>query len=141
MPIDYSIYPSNWKSEIRPDILERDNHKCKFCGIENYSVGYRDKDGKFYKIEYIIDALENNGYDFFAKGNELDNCWDKKGEPTKSIKIILTIMHLDHDITNNDYKNLATGCQKCHLNYDKDYHKKNTRNTINKKKKLQELNF
>lgn len=36
MPINYKKYPPNWKSEIRPAILERANHKCEKCGAENY---------------------------------------------------------------------------------------------------------
>lgn len=38
MPIDYSKYPPNWKTEIRPAILERANNVCEFCGAENYSI-------------------------------------------------------------------------------------------------------
>lgn len=41
MPIDYKNYPENWKTEIRPAILERANNCCEFCGVKNYSVGYR----------------------------------------------------------------------------------------------------
>ena len=137
MPIDYAKYPSNWKSEIRPAILERCGHKCFFCGVKNYDTGYRDIDGKFYPSEEIINALNDRGYDYFC--NELSNCFDKKGEPTMPIKIVLTIMHLDHDIKNNDYNNLAAGCQKCHLNFDQKYHMKNARATNEKKKGLQKL--
>lgn len=36
MPINYNDYPSNWKTEIRPRILERANHCCEECGAENY---------------------------------------------------------------------------------------------------------
>ncbi len=32
MPCDYSIYPPNWLSEIRPRILARANNKCEVCG-------------------------------------------------------------------------------------------------------------
>lgn len=35
MPIDYSKYPPNWKTEIRPRILNRANNKCECCGIPN----------------------------------------------------------------------------------------------------------
>jgi len=137
MPCDYKNYPDNWKSEIRPAILERDNHCCKFCGVENKSFGYRDINGKFYSWKLIDDDLHNDGYDYFS--NELKNCYDKKGNPTKGITICLTIAHLDHNTKNNDYENLAALCQRCHLNYDKDYHRENTRATIKKKKGLQNL--
>lgn len=38
----------------------------------------------------------------------------------KTVKIVLTIAHLDHDESNNDVKDsrLAALCQKCHINYD-----------------------
>lgn len=139
MPIDYKNYPSNWKSEIRPAILERANNCCEFCNIINYSLGYRDVNGIFYSAEKIIQALENNGYDYFE--HELNNCYNKKGEPTKPIKIVLTIAHLDHDTNNNDYSNLKALCQKCHLIYDKEHHAKNSRETRVKKKKQIEINF
>ena len=38
MPIDYKKYPPNWKTEIRPHILNRANNKCELCGVENYSI-------------------------------------------------------------------------------------------------------
>jgi heterodisulfide reductase subunit B len=38
MPINYSKYPPNWLTEIRPRILHRANNRCEFCGIENYTV-------------------------------------------------------------------------------------------------------
>lgn len=36
MPCDYSKYPSNWKTEIRPRILARAGNRCERCGAENY---------------------------------------------------------------------------------------------------------
>lgn len=38
MPIDYSKYPPNWKTEIVPRIKERAGHCCEFCGIANYTI-------------------------------------------------------------------------------------------------------
>jgi len=43
MPIDYSKYPPNWKTEIRPRILERAGNKCEFCGDKNYSIIKKNK--------------------------------------------------------------------------------------------------
>lgn len=36
MPIDYSEYPDNWFTEIRPRILERAKNRCEWCGAENH---------------------------------------------------------------------------------------------------------
>jgi hypothetical protein len=140
MPINYKLYPKNWKSEIRPAILERDNNCCKFCKVSNGIYIFR---GTLYGKEVFQNA---NGEIFsYPDGQLLDTDVYAPIEPlngdinSKAFKVVLTIMHLDHDTTNNEYTNLAAGCQKCHLNYDKNHHRKNSRNTINKKKLLQNL--
>lgn len=137
MPCDYSKYPSNWKSEIRPAILERAEYKCEECGVGNKLWGYRDKEGHFYSSQLIEDTLENNGVDMFD--DVLSNCYDKKGNPTKPIQIVLTIAHLDNDLSNNNYSNLKALCQRCHLRRDIDHHKKTSRETRNNKKGFQNL--
>ena len=115
MPIDYRKYPANWKSEIRPAILERDGNCCKFCGIEDQLMGYRLRDGTFIECSGMeIEAREEDGL--------------------KSILIVLTVAHLDHDITNNDHDNLASLCQRCHLRYDAKHHAKNSKATREAKK-------
>lgn len=137
MPCDYSLYPKDWKSRIRPDILKRAGEvrndegeiiqqaSCEQCDIENYSVGYRDKEGKFHKLEPTMQG-ETDGFDAQAQG-------------FKIIKVVLTIAHLDHDITNNDYNNLKALCNRCHLRHDIEHHKKNSSKTRKRKKGLQEL--
>lgn len=123
MPCDYKNYPPNWKTEIRPAILERDNHCCYFCGVKNKTLIRRFGNGM-------------SDWEYWPEGME-GEAWSLDG--LKSTLIILTIAHLDHNTQNNDYDNLVALCQKCHLNYDKHHHRKNTRETIRKKKKLQNL--
>ena len=123
MPIDYKEYHPEWKTKIRPDILERDKHCCKFCGVKNHSIIHRTGKGMF---EWV----------YWPEGMESE-AWTLDG--LKSTKIVLTIAHLDHDKTNNDYDNLAALCQKCHLGIDLKHHMKNARDTNEKKKKLQRL--
>lgn len=99
MPIDYAKYPDNWKDEIRPDILKREGYKCKFCGVRHKATGYRDGNSEFVDCDkFLINWANANG--------------------KKIIRIILTIAHLDHDVINNDYSNLAALCQQCHNRYD-----------------------
>ena len=52
MPIDYHQYPDDWNT-ISKRIRERDDNKCKWCGVENGSVGHRDKSGKFISVDDI----------------------------------------------------------------------------------------
>lgn len=113
MPIDYNKYPPNWKTEIRPRILERDQHRCKFCALKNYQEGYRDKNGAFWPL----------------------SAWEFLNSDTiRRIKIVLTIAHLDHDEDNHDVQDdrLAALCQQCHLRYDA----KEKSRRRNEKKKL-----
>lgn len=140
MPIDYKKYPSNWK-EIRQRILERDGHKCKFCGINNYSCVRWDKERKEWERacgNIHVDQL-GMGYCDYASARFAVDHWNEIEENKGWIVIVLTIMHLDHDIKNNDDSNLASGCQRCHNRYDMNYRQKNARQTRNDKKGLQEL--
>jgi hypothetical protein len=104
MPINYKLYPKDWKTVIRPAILERAENKCELCKAPNHAFGYRDE-GDF----IWSDGLQQ-------EADILDG--------KKIIKIVLTIAHLDHDISNNDYGNLRALCQQCHLRHDAKHHKR-----------------
>lgn len=123
MPCDYKEYHPEWKTKIRPDILEREGHCCKFCGVRNHSIIHRYGNGA-------------NDWKYWPEGMESE-AWSLDG--LKSTKIILTIAHLNHDKNDNDYSNLAALCQKCHLKIDLKHHMKNARETNRKKKGLQNL--
>jgi len=87
-PQNKHLYAPNWKTEIRPAILKRAENRCEYCKVKNGSHEPRVK--KSYR-----------GY-----------------ECIRDVKIVLTIAHLDHDPTNNDFKNLKALCQLCHNRYD-----------------------
>lgn len=48
-----------------------------------------------------------------------------KPHPVTGSTVVLTIMHLDHDLGNADLSNFAAGCQRCHLTYDAALHARN----------------
>lgn len=110
MPVDYKQYPKNWFTEIRPRILERENNRCKFCGVKNYSVGFY-QEGYFNVIQK---------YDSYKEARRFRNQWNSENTLQYIIKV-LTIMHIDQDITNNQDQNLAVACQRCHLRHDGKY--------------------
>lgn len=110
MPIDYSKYPPNWKTEIRPDVLIRADNKCEWCGLHNGQLVYRCRVGKniqwFERKEAIYElGLPEGLADFWTE---------------KPVKVVLTIAHLDHDENNHNVQldRLAALCQLCHLRYD-----------------------
>lgn len=49
-----------------------------------------------------------------------------KPHPITGSKVILTVMHLDHDPANCKEENLKAACQKCHNSYDRE-HRNQTR--------------
>lgn len=102
-----ALYPSNWKA-IRASILERADHKCEECGVENHAVGYREADGTFVPIS---DEALHNGV--------------AEADCLKLLQIVLTISHTDHDPTNNAPENLRALCQRDHLRHDAAHHAQN----------------
>jgi len=140
MPIDYKKYPPNWKTEIVPQVKARDNNCCAFCGVKNYSVGYRSNSNFIPISGNEMYDKAGNGELSYKEARELAKHCNEFCED-KLIVIVLTVAHLNHDINDNNLSNLKTLCQKCHLNYDKEHHQRNSRNTINKKKGLVELPF
>lgn len=105
MPIDYSKYPDNWLTEIRPRILERAQHKCELndCGNKNiFPYWSAKKNGK------VVGWFEDEEH---AKSIDPN---------AKMVRVVLTIAHLDHDEENKDVtdERLMAMCQLCHLRYD-----------------------
>jgi hypothetical protein len=126
MPIDYKKYPQNWKSEIRPAILERAENKCEFCGVENYSVGFRKAIGGDF-VAFKANGKISSYKQAFQIAKDLNALlYDKH------IIIVLTIAHLDHDVANNDYGNLRALCQRCHNRHDIEFRKANRKKNENK---------
>lgn len=130
MPCDYSKYPPNWLSEIRPRIMQRANNTCEGdnCDFKHnelvWSVKYKGKSQWFRDYE----QAESMPKSFeVKKGVYIDN--------PKQVRVILTIAHLDHDEQNHDVKDdrLKALCQICHLRYDA---KEKYNRILNKSKKI-----
>lgn len=119
MPINYDNYPANWKTEIRPAIIAREGNKCKFCNVPNGKAILR---GHYSGIEVYQDD-DGNIYNA-ANSDVLGSAYvgDVCNDPYKqAIVVVLTIAHLDHDVSNNDHSNLAALCQRCHNRHDKEH--------------------
>jgi 5-methylcytosine-specific restriction endonuclease McrA len=109
-----SKYPTNWL-EIRARILERAQHRCERCGVDNHAMGYRDAEGRFWDDEAI---------DRLVTGDTLDY------PPMRRIRIVLTIAHInDPDPMNCADDNLQALCQRCHNRLDAPMRAKNAAKT------------
>lgn len=87
-PENRHLYPDDWKAISARIRFERAEGRCECDGRCGEHYGRR--------------------------------CTARHGEPhpVTGAKVVLTVMHLDHDPTNNDDANLMAGCQKCHNRYD-----------------------
>lgn len=112
MPVDYSKYPLDWKTRIRPEILARDGHACKFCRVAN---------GAWLEAKCCA----------WPSFRCLD--WSKCKCGKRRPRVVLTVAHLDRNVENNDYQNLAALCQRCHLRHDAKQHAKNAAATRRRK--------
>lgn len=129
-----SINSSEWKA-IRSRILERDGNACKFCGVKNYALGGRTRDGIFHAA---LPVGERRGHLEWPEPGERYWCVGAS-EQLRIIRIVLTVAHLNHDTTQNDDDNLAALCQADHLRYDAKLHAANARATAIRKSGQRDL--
>ena len=123
MPIDYTKYAKNWKNEIRLAVLERAKHCCDICGVKNRSFVHRHSKGV-------------NDWTYWPEGMESE-AWSLDGK--KCTQIVLTIAHIDHDVSNNCHSNLAALCQRCYLHHAKAHHGNNAKATRMQKMGMADL--
>lgn len=137
MPIDYSKYPPNWKTEIRPRILERANNCCEDCGVPNYAIILRDKNSRAWR--HICGSEHDMIKSKIRVGYNMSGAIKKLG----FTKIILTIAHLKHDKENHDVKDedLKALCQKCHLRHDLKRHIENRKYGIETRRRNYKLDL
>jgi hypothetical protein len=126
MPIDYSLYPSDWK-EISARIRAREGNKCKRCLAPNGEKVWRWGDEWVPFSRHTPDPW-NLPRETLTLGGA--------GESYlyRAVKIVLTVAHLNHDISDNRDENLAALCQHCHLRHDAKHHAKNAAKTRRNKK-------
>jgi len=91
-----------------------------FISVKEETKGKRPKNWKY--ISRCARLRDNNRCKFCGARN-------KKPHPDTGKKVILTVAHLDHDEENNQFSNLVSLCQRCHLNYDREDNKKRAAET------------
>ena len=132
LPENKKRYPKDWKEISRRIRFERAGNCCENCGVENYSVGYREKD-LFYPMA-TPPYGQPEGMSDYKAALEIKQHFNEWQEP-KCIVIVLTTAHLDHTPENNDERNLKALCQKCHNLYDA-AHRKGSRRSGRMKNQL-----
>lgn len=125
MPCDYSKYPRDWEA-IRATILARAGNRCERCGVPNGAIIHR-----------CAECFEFRGTIFSAHDGKRVKSTDNYvtlGAFARETRIVLTIAHLDHDVTNNDPGNLQALCQWHHLRLDAEQHRRRAAETRRRKR-------
>ena len=110
LPENKARYPKDWDKVVVPRIRKRSGDRCECsgqcgkhegrCNAVNGCYGLWEAPGKF------IHMFTRRDYMIVREETE------------KLIRIVLTVMHLDHTPENCEDSNLLHGCQLCHNNYD-----------------------
>ena len=74
----------------------------------------------------IVAAIRERSGDHCEGSPMWPDCRAKNGceHPDTGSRVVLTTAHLDHTPENCDLANLRHWCQRCHLVYDADHHKR-----------------
>lgn len=126
MPIRADLkhfYGPEWRKVIRPRILARAGNRCERCGKPNNQ-----------DIRQIVqpgmrcwwfDLVDGQIILRSSEGATLQSpeLWPIDEQRAYTVRVILTVAHLDHDSSNMADENLAALCQWCHLHHDEDHHR------------------
>lgn len=124
MPVDYKLYPKNWR-KIRESILYRASNRCECsgqCGDAHAGGRCNAPNGATIKRnpERPAQWQEHHGCSLCLGGDP--EC--------HSILVVLTIAHYpDPTPSNCSDENLFAGCQRCHLRVDHVQHVQSARAT------------
>ena len=74
----------------------------------------------------IAEAIRERAHHRCEGSPHYPDCRAKNGQPhpITGSRVVLTVAHLDHKPENCDPRNLRAWCQRCHLTYDADHHKR-----------------
>lgn len=105
-PCNYEKYPKNWK-EISKAVIEKAFNKCELCWAPN-------------------------GKKIWRNYHTWSHPWSEMPHVYKSVKIVLTVHHINFNTQDNSKYNLIALCQRCHLRLDQANHIKNRRESKEK---------
>ncbi len=126
-PENKARYPKEWP-HIREKIRARSGNRCECtgqCGRMHVPVApdlgeplYQSGRCEAHNGDVGYHGPTDRWHDW--PGHELGEVMevDRGGTAYRCIKVVLTVMHLDHNPERNDDANLLHACQGCHNRYD-----------------------
>lgn len=128
MPVDRSAYPANWE-DIRLTIRLRSGGRCECvgeCGLHDGAPSGSCR-ADLHRLCGWPRTCECHCHG--EKPADYTRCEERDG--AKAVwakgKVVLTTAHLCHDPSCDDLTHLKHMCNRCHLRYDRDLHKRHSR--------------
>lgn len=127
-PEKQALYPGGslrspeWRA-IVARINKRAANCCELCSVRNGALGGRDAAGVFHKA--WATGENARGLTWPAPGSWWW-CGTRDRKLTlRIVRIVLTTMHLNHDVADNRDENLKAGCQRCRNLHDAAFRRAN----------------
>lgn len=109
-------YPADW-SEIRSEVLARASNRCEgFLGALTGKVEANGRPGERCGAPngQYIQRHHSQSWRWVVAG-------DGGRDFAEPIRVVLTVAHVDQNPRNNDRSNLRAWCQRCHLEFDREF--------------------
>jgi hypothetical protein len=127
------LYPLDWKQLSAVIRFERAQGQCQGCGRPHGRIICHLGDGRWWDPQRQV---WRDG-----EGRRVGRVLVVEGlqEQVRTTRVVLAAAHRDHDPTNNHPRNLVALCQRCHLQHDREEHRRRRWLTLFRRKALGDL--
>ena len=127
------LYPIDWKQLSAVIRFERAKGRCESCGRPHGQIVCHLGDGRWW------DPDRQTWRD--GEGRRVRRALDTENllAQVRTTRVVLATAHRDHDPTNNSPRNLVAFCQRCHLQHDRQEHRRRRWFTLFRRKALGDL--
>lgn len=135
MPIRRELkgyYPIDWQELSRVIRFERAGGRCEHCGRPHGRVISHLGDGRWF------DPETEGWRDGLGRSVAFVEFSQYQGRLLQT-RVILAAAHLNHNPSDNRARNLKALCQRCHLQHDRDEHRRRRRLTYRRRWALGDL--
>ena len=127
------LYPIDWPQLSAVIRFSRAKGQCEGCGRPHGRMVCHLGDGRWWDAERLI---WRDGEGRRIRG---DLAADNPLAQVRTTRVVLATAHRDHDPTNNRSRNLVAFCQRCHLQHDREEHRRRRWLTLFRRKALGDL--